>query len=212
LLVLMQQVRAIASQAQRAALCISAMVLGGCFLFPAAHQEPGTAPQLQAQESAAPASIVIDSREETLAVYRPGKPREIFGNLAFGAAGVKEKMRVGDDVTPRGVYTVGWVSRKSKFVHFIGLNYPSLADAERGLRDGRISRVTYDRIVRALKEGRTPPQDTALGGWIGIHGVGRGSLEVHRIANWTAGCIAMENSQIEKLARLVHIGMKVEIR
>ena len=154
----------------------------------------------------------IDSRAETLTVHRTGAPPIVFANLAFGAAGVKEKHRVGDDVTPRGTYAVSWIGKESKFVHFIGLNYPSVADAERGLQDGVINRATYNRIKAAHDAGTTPPQDTALGGLIGIHGVGRGSLDIHRLANWTAGCIAMENQHIRRLARIVFIGMRVEIR
>jgi murein L,D-transpeptidase YafK len=139
-------------------------------------------------------------------------PPVVFTHLAFGAAGVKEKRRMGDDVTPRGIYTIGWIRSESKFVHFIGLNYPSLEDADRGLASGVIHRGAYDRIKRALEIGATPPQDTALGGFIGIHGVGRGSLEIHQLANWTAGCIALDNQQIRRLARLIHIGMRVQIK
>jgi murein L,D-transpeptidase YafK len=147
-----------------------------------------------------------------MTVYRDGKELAVFDNIAFGAAGVKEKQRVGDDVTPRGTYTVGWIRKESKFVHFIGLNYPSLADAERGYRNGVIGRATFERIKQAIERGKTPPQDTPLGGQIGIHGVGRGSLEIHRLANWTAGCIAIEDHQIRRLARIVSVGMRVEIR
>jgi L,D-peptidoglycan transpeptidase YkuD (ErfK/YbiS/YcfS/YnhG family) len=42
--------------------------------------------------------------------------------------------------------------------------------------------------------------------------VGRGSLAIHRIANWTAGCIAVDNDQIRQLFKLLKRGMKVEIR
>ena len=125
---------------------------------------------------------------------------------------MKEKRRRGDDVTPRGVYSVGWIRTESKFVHFIGLNYPSVVDAERGLHDGVIGEAAYERIKRAHERGERPPQDTALGGQIGIHGVGKGSLEIHRIANWTSGCIAMENLDVRRLARMVRVGMRVEIR
>ncbi len=156
--------------------------------------------------------VLVDSTKDRLTVFLEGAPPLVFDNIAVGAAGVKEKRRVGDDVTPRGTYTVGWLQPRSKFVHFIGLTYPSRADAERGYREGTIDRLNYERIVSALDRGELPPQDTRLGGWIGIHGVGRGPLAIHRIANWTAGCIAVDNDQIRTLFKLLERGMKVEIK
>jgi hypothetical protein len=47
---------------------------------------------------------------------------------------------------------------------------------------------------------------------IGIHGVGRGSREIHQLANLTAWCVAVDNEQIRKLTGKVHLGMVVEIR
>jgi murein L,D-transpeptidase YafK len=156
--------------------------------------------------------ILVDSQSEHLTLYRDGHPELVFENIAFGAAGVGRKSRRGDDVTPKGVFTVGWVNRESKYLHFIGLNYPGVVDAQAGLERGVIDRRTFDRINRAHASGATPPQDTALGGMIGIHGVGRGSMEIHRLVNWTAGCVAVDNEQIRKLTGKVHLGMVVEIR
>ena len=156
--------------------------------------------------------VLIDSNAETLTVYRRDLPPVVFQNIAFGAAGVKQKLRSGDDVTPRGKYTVGWIQRRSKFATFIGLTYPSIADAQRGYQRGLITYATLEKIKSSHEQGEVPPQNTPLGGFIGIHGVGRGSLEIHRLVNWTAGCIALENGQIEELSRLVNPGTQVEIR
>lgn len=145
-------------------------------------------------------------------MFQRGKVSLVFNNIAWGAAGVREKHRRGDDVTPRGAYKVAWIRRQSKFLHFIGLNYPSLADAQRALTDGRIDRQTFERIRLAHSRGEVPPQDTPLGGFIGIHGVGKGSLAIHRVANWTGGCVAVENGQIQRLTGIVRIGTVVEIR
>lgn len=186
------------------------VTVAGCSLFQGEEPE-GRKPPLERPTLVDP-WIEIDSRSETLTVHRPGREPVTLRELAFGAAGVKEKRRMGDDVTPRGTYTIGWIRTESKFVHFIGLNYPSLADADRGLASGVIHRGAYERIKRAHAAGATPPQDTPLGGFIGIHGVGRGSMEIHRLANWTAGCIAIDNQQIRKLRDLIHIGMRVEIK
>lgn len=164
-------------------------------------------------DTSPPASwVLIDSAQDSISVFREGKAPVVFHNIAVGAAGVKEKTKAGDDVTPRGTYAIGWFKHSNKFLHFIGLTYPSREDAERGYSTGIIDRHTYERIVSALDRGRLPPQDTRLGGLIGIHGVGKGSLEIHRIANWTAGCIAVDNRQIQKLRKILTIGMRVEIR
>jgi L,D-peptidoglycan transpeptidase YkuD (ErfK/YbiS/YcfS/YnhG family) len=42
--------------------------------------------------------------------------------------------------------------------------------------------------------------------------VGKGSLAIHRVANWTGGCVAVENGQIQRLTGIVRIGTVVEIR
>lgn len=156
--------------------------------------------------------ILVDSAQDRMVINKKGTAPIVFHNIAVGAAGVKEKLRRGDDVTPRGTYRVAWIRRQSKFMHFIGLNYPSLADARRGLESGRIDRHTFERIKYAHARGEVPPQDTPLGGFIGFHGVGKGSLEVHRMANWTGGCIAVENAQIKQLTDIVRLGTVVEIR
>ena len=60
--------------------------------------------------------------------------------------------------------------------------------------------------------GRPPPQDTALGGYIGIHGVGAGDPAVHEDFNWTEGCVALTDAQIDALLRHITVGTAVEIR
>ncbi len=184
----------------------------GCLSKPTgpAHETPSRGPAEDYERS--DPWVLVDSAQDRMVVYKKGSAPLIFQNIAVGAAGVKEKIRRGDDVTPRGVYRVAWIRNQSKFSRFIGLNYPSRVDAQRGLEAGRIDRQLYERILRAHVLGEVPPQDTPLGGFIGIHGVGRGSLEVHRLANWTGGCIALENNQIHLLSELVTIGTIVEIR
>jgi hypothetical protein len=156
--------------------------------------------------------VLINSKNDTVTVLSKSAPPIVFENAAFGAAGVKNKVRRGDDVTPLGKFLVTHISHASKYTIFIGLNYPRPEDAARGLSAGLINKETYDAIVQAHRIGKTPPQTTSLGGLIGIHGVGRGSPEIHSLANWTAGCVALTNSQIRQLARLVRVGTHVEIQ
>ena len=60
--------------------------------------------------------------------------------------------------------------------------------------------------------GKTPPQDTPLGGQIGIHGIGNGDQDIHHNYNWTNGCIALTNEQIDQLGKWIKPGVLVNIR
>jgi murein L,D-transpeptidase YafK len=191
--------------------CVSLALLSGC-LWRQQPQIVEPPPVVQVEPQRTDPWVLIDGRSKRMTVYRRSGPPIVFDGVAFGAAGVKQKRRAGDDATPKGTYTVGWIRKQSKFVHFIGLTYPSLDDAARGYQSGVIDQRTFERIKRAVEQGRIPPQDTALGGFIGIHGVGRGSLSVHRMANWTAGCVAVDNKQIRELSTLIRPGIQVEIR
>ena len=184
---------------------------GACLLFE--PKQSGTQPTLVEDVSQEPmaAWVEINSRAKRLTVHRPGESSVVFEGVAFGAAGVKEKRKQGDHITPKGRYTIGWISKRSKFLYFIGLNYPSVEDAQRGYKNGVITEATFSTIQKSHTGGATPPQTTPLGGHIGIHGLGKGSLEIHRLANWTEGCIAVDNDQIRKLITLVSPGMRVEI-
>jgi hypothetical protein len=120
------------------------------------------------------------------------------------------KRQRGDHRTPEGEYRIAAPARKSRFHRFLPIDYPSLADAERALAEGRISAAERDAIARAHGEGRLPPQDTALGGHLGFHGEGprwRGQLDL----DWTEGCFALADAEIELLARLAPPGTAVRI-
>ena len=157
--------------------------------------------------------ILVDTKTDQLKLMQGERPLQVFDKVALGSSGVGLKQRRGDNKTPTGVFRVGWVNDGSKFKRFIGLDYPNVEYAERAVRDGRIDHLTYEKIRRAWSSGERPPQNTALGGQIGIHGVGAGDPEVHSAGiNWTSGCVALDNRQIDALRPWVKIGMRVEIR
>ena len=77
-----------------------------------------------------------------------------------------------------------------------------------------ITRGEFDRIISALRINALPPQNTALGGAIGIHGIGPETpekLHIHEHLNWTEGCIALRNNEIHELRPYVGIGTRVVI-
>lgn len=157
--------------------------------------------------------LLVDTKKNALMVMKGSQPIKTFPRIAVGSSGVGIKNRRGDNKTPLGIFRVGWVNERSRFKTFIGLDYPNLDYAERALRTQKIDALTYERIRAAWMTGHTPPQDTPLGGQIGIHGLGSSDPVIHGAGiNWTSGCVALDNYQITALMPWVRKGMRVEIR
>jgi murein L,D-transpeptidase YafK len=115
------------------------------------------------------------------------------------------KLREGDGRTPEGHYHISSRNPKSKFHLSLGISYPNAADARRGRATGLIDASCLERILAS--PGR-PPWDTPLGGFIMIHGQPNDGA---RSGDWTAGCIALENSAMKNLYALANIGDEVII-
>ncbi len=146
--------------------------------------------------------ILVRKSERRLILYR-GERVVLETRVALGGvAGHKE--REGDRRTPEGDYTVCTRNDKSRFHLFLGLSYPGIADAAAGLRDGRLTREQHDQIVRSIRAGKQPPWNTPLGGEVGIHGHGAGR-------DWTLGCIALEDADVDVLWRHCPLGTPVRI-
>ncbi len=165
-----------------------------------------------AVQAGAESWIRIDTARQTLAVVQDDETKQLFQNISFGRNGPAEDRHEGDGRTPLGTFRVAWINARSRFHLFFGLDYPSHEQAERAFRAKAIDFDTYFAIRRALYRGEVPPQDTALGGHIGIHGVGDGDRSLHAVANWTDGCIALTDEQVEQLAKWVNIGTRVVIQ
>ena len=140
----------------------------------------------------------VDSAKREMRVLRGDKVLAVFEPVSVGRWGVSEQKRRGDGKTPLGTYRITWVKSAGHFGPFLGFDYPSLTRAEKGLAAGEISQAEFDAIQKAHAEGRVPPQNTKLGGYIGIHGLGRGDPGIHRDLNWTKGCIAVTNAANER--------------
>jgi murein L,D-transpeptidase YafK len=156
--------------------------------------------------------LIIDTQTRNLEIVKGEQTVEVLEHVVIGRKGAGTKERRGDDITPLGNYRIGWINEKSAFRKFFGLTYPNLDHAERALQNGQIDQRTYDEIVRAELTGRIPPQNTDLGGQIGIHGLGSGSLSVHEVFDWTHGCIALTNEQIDRLSQYVEKGTLVTVK
>ena len=156
--------------------------------------------------------IDVDTSTHTLSVMQGDSIQTVFKNVAIGRYGTTWSKMTKDDKTPLGRFRVGWINEKSRYYRFFGLNYPNLDTAKRALDENRITEETWLSILEAKSMGKTPPQNTPLGGHIGIHGIGRGDQEIHEEYNWTNGCIALTNEQIDQLGKWIKPGILVNIR
>ena len=156
--------------------------------------------------------ILVDTTAGTLTVMQGERVLKVFDDVAVGRYGVTDAKQRGDNMTPLGYFTIGWITSNTRYHRFLGLNYPDLESASRGFFNGLISKKEWLEIRQAAKSGRRPPQNTALGGLIGIHGLGEGDAEIHQDYNWTNGCVALTNDEIDQLLQWVAVGTPVEIR
>jgi murein L,D-transpeptidase YafK len=134
--------------------------------------------------------VLVEKSKHRLILFREGKPLKTY-RIALGRHPIGPKQREGDQKTPEGVYRIDSKNSNSNFHLALHISYPNPSD-----------------LQRAKELGVSP------GGNIMIHGITNG-LEwvgrLHRIYDWTAGCIAVTDSEIEELWRAVPVGTPVEI-
>ncbi len=156
--------------------------------------------------------VLIDTETDSLKVMQGDHVIRSYENIAIGRYGKTYFKVRGDNKTPLGQFRIGWVKKSARYYRFLGLTYPDLPAADRALVDGRIDESQWQLIRRASEAGKVPSQRTPLGGQIGIHGIGSGDRQVHQDFNWTNGCIAITNEEIDELLQWVKVGTPVEIR
>jgi murein L,D-transpeptidase YafK len=156
--------------------------------------------------------LIVDRSDHRLYIRQNGHTLRSF-KVALGSTR-KAKEQNGDRATPTGNYKIQIVRDSDTFYKFIQINYPNMNDAKRGLKNHLISQSEYKAILNAHTYGRMPPQNTRLGGSIGIHGIGfetNEKIEIHEMSDWTKGCIAIRNSEIEQLSRYIEVGTPLKI-
>jgi len=135
----------------------------------------------------------------------------VFMTVALGREPHGPKRQRGDLKTPEGDYRVAGPARASRFYRFIPIDYPSPADADLGRADGRLSESEYRRIMAAHAEGRPPPGRTPLGGELGFHGEGLRWRGDSADLDWTYGCLAVTDAEMDFLAERLEPGTPVRI-
>jgi murein L,D-transpeptidase YafK len=110
-------------------------------------------------------------------------------SVALGFGGAGPKTREGDGVTPTGSYKVTGRLPTSPWHILIGVSYPNYEDVKRFAR---------------LKASGEVPHDATIGSGIAIHGRRKDMADgEHKRSDWTLGCIAVDNEEIEEISKLI---------
>lgn len=136
-------------------------------------------------------SIVVEKEAHRLLLFRGGHVVRTY-LIALGPHPEGDKVRAGDGRTPEGVYTIDARNPDSAYHLSLHVSYPDARDR-----------------AHARELGVSP------GGDIMIHGLPNGMESVgaaHREEDWTAGCIAVTDPEIEEIWRLVQVGTVIDIR
>ncbi|XXX81741.1 L,D-transpeptidase family protein [Sorangium sp. So ce134] len=139
--------------------------------------------------------IRIDKSDHTLELVAGGEVVRSY-RVALGPGGPGPKRYEGDLRTPVGTYRVAG-RIKGLFHQFLIVSYPNEEDRR--------------RFAELRRRGEVPP-GRGVGHGIGIHGVG-GALRagVHKETDWTLGCIALDDDEIDEIARRTPDGAKIVI-
>ncbi|MDA5133248.1 L,D-transpeptidase family protein [Psychrobacter sp. ANT_H3] len=134
--------------------------------------------------------VFVDKSARTLQLLSDNKVIKTY-HIALGGNPVGHKQQQGDKRTPTGPYILDYKNEKSKFYRSIHVSYPNAADK-----------------ARAKSRGVSP------GGDIMIHGQknGFGHLAaINQQRDWTDGCIAVTDNEMDEIMAAVEIGTPIEI-
>ena len=149
---------------------------------------------LPAQQPATPQkadSFLILKKDHLMELLAGGKVIRTY-KVALGQGGLAPKEREGDGRTPEGHYVIDARYAESHYHKALHVSYPNAEDRKRAARLG-----------------------VSPGGAIMIHGLPNGKGWVgaaHRLYDWTLGCIAVTDEEIDEIWNLVPVGTPVEIR
>jgi murein L,D-transpeptidase YafK len=134
--------------------------------------------------------ILVTKSARRLSVFREGNQIKMY-RIALGRKPLGAKQEEGDMKTPEGIYKIDGRNPQSNFHLALHISYPSDEDDKRAVARG-VS-AGFDIMIHGIQNGR---------GWIGAF---------HRWKDWTAGCIAVTDEEIEELWRVIPDGAPVEI-
>ena len=148
-----------------------------------------------AQEAAKPAlhadRVLVLKKERTIELLIQGKMIRSY-KVALGGDPIGPKTRQGDRKTPEGIYVLDSRNPHSQFYKSIHISYPGAREREAARQKG-VS-PGGDVFVHGLPNGY---------GWVGAS---------HRLKDWTDGCIAVTNAEMDEIWQAVTDGTPIEIR
>lgn len=136
-------------------------------------------------------SIVILKKDHVLELLAGGRVIRTY-KVALGSGGLARKDRQGDGRTPEGHYIIDSRNEHSAYHKALHVSYPNAEDRRRAAKLGVAT--GGDIMIHGLPNGR---------GWLGA---------AHRSMDWTLGCIAVTDGEIDEIWKLVPVGTPVEIR
>jgi len=144
--------------------------------------------------SSAPAaadSLVLTKNRRELVLYYRGDPVRIY-YVALGRSPIGDKERIGDNRTPEGLFYIQGRNPNSRYHLSLRISYPDATHRARAARLG--TEPGGDIMIHGL-----PDEQAAFG-------------PAHRDYDWTNGCIAVTNKEIEELWRVIRDGTPIQIK
>jgi murein L,D-transpeptidase YafK len=163
--------------------CVSFVLeIGGC--------SSGEPKDLVHSEQKADRIVVVKSKH-TMTLLAGGRTLKVY-KVALGRGGSGPKERAGDNKTPEGDYVIDQKNAKSRFHLALHISYPNADDKKRAHDAGVDPGGAV--MIHGLENGL---------GWLGL---------VQHDVDWTEGCIAVSDSEIKEIWRLVPAGTPIEIK
>ncbi len=134
--------------------------------------------------------VLVMKKERTLLLLDHGNVLKKY-KIALGGNPVGPKVKSGDHKTPEGIYVLDRRNEHSRFYRSLHISYPSPEDRERAAKSG--VDPGGDIMIHGLPNGL---------GWIG---------RTHRLRDWTDGCIAVTDHEMDEIWRAVPDGTVIEI-
>jgi murein L,D-transpeptidase YafK len=135
--------------------------------------------------------VLVEKAARRLTLLRNGASLKTY-RVALGRAPVGPKEQEGDQRTPEGIYLIDFHKEDSDYHLALHVSYPEKRDIDRAAAAG--VPPGCDIMIHGIRNGK---------GWIGAF---------HRMTDWTAGCIAVTDFEIEEIWRAVPDGTTIEIR
>jgi len=140
--------------------------------------------------AAADSVVLTKSRRELVLYYRGEAVRTYY--VALGRSPIGDKERIGDNRTPEGVFFIQGRNPNSRYHLSLRISYPDATHRARAARLG--VEPGGDIMIHGL-----PAEQAAFG-------------PAHRDYDWTNGCIAVTNKEIEELWRVIRDGTPIQIK